>query len=298
MKIKLYSKDIECESCSIVINKLFKTKEGIISHETKPEELIVEFDENKITKETIIDSIKQKGYNVSEDPPENFKNSLNSFIKQKNLFSSEHKLIKLLIATFFILLIAQGALLYFLKDWKYGIWLFYTVISIVAIVGTLSHFKIYKTTYTCMIGMMIGMTVGMQTGLLLGSIIGAINGFFVGALSGMLIASAVGAWAGSCCGIMGVLEGLMAGLMGGTMGPMITVMMFNNHVHYFMPFYVALNLLVLIGLSYMILTHAAPVKSNIEKKTPKFQIILGASFFLLILVNAIIFIAPQSIFFQ
>lgn len=298
MKIKLYSTDIECESCSIVIDKLFKTINGIISHETKPGELIVEFDENKITKEIIINAITQKGYKVSEEPPLGFKKSLNTFLKEKHIFSSEHKLLKILTATFFILLITQGAFLYFLQDWKYGIWLFYTIISIVAIVGTLSHFKLYKTTYTCMIGMMIGMTVGMQTGLLLGSIIGAINGFFVGALSGMLVASIIGAWAGSCCGIMGVLEGMMAGLMGGTMGPMITVMMFNDNVQYFMPFYVALNLLILAGLSYMILTHAAPISSNVAKKTPSFYVIFGAAFLLLALINVIIFLAPQSIFFQ
>jgi copper chaperone CopZ len=298
MKIKLYSTDIECESCSIVIDKLFKTMDGVISHETKPGELIIEFDENKITKESIVNAITQKGYKVSEEQPLGFKKSFNNFLKEKHIFSSEHKLLKILTATFFILLIVQGAFLYFLQDWKYGIWLFYAVISIVSIVGTLSHFKLYKTTYTCMIGMMIGMTVGMQTGLLLGSIIGAINGFFIGALSGMLVASIIGAWAGSCCGIMGVLEGMMAGLMGGTMGPMITVMMFNDNVQYFMPFYLVLNLLILAGLSYMILTHAAPINSNVTKKTPSFYIIFGASFLLLALINLILFLAPQSIFFQ
>lgn len=298
MKLKLYSTDMECESCSIVLNNLFKTMDGINSYETKLGELTVDFDENKITKEKIIEAIEQKGYKVSEQPPADFWILTRSFIKEKQTFAQEHKLLKTLFATLLILFIAQGALLYYLQNWKYAAWMIYSVISIVAIVGALSHFKLYKTTYTCMAGMMIGMTIGMQTGLLLGSFIGATNGFFVGALSGMLIAAAIGAWAGSCCGIMGVLEGMMAGLMGGTMGPMITVMMFNDNIQYFMPFYVALNLLILAGLSYMIITHAAPINSNVAKKTPKFLTIFGASTLLLALINAIMLLTPQSIFFQ
>jgi len=298
MKTTLYSKDIECESCAIVMEKLFKTMDGIKSHQTKPGEIIIDFDESKIKKETIIEAITNKGYKVSDQPPAGFKHTVKSFVSEKHTFAQEHKLIKVLSATLLILLAVQGALFYFLENWKYASWLFYSVISIVAIVGALSHFKLYKTNYTCMVGMMIGMTIGMQTGLLLGFMIGAVNGFFVGALSGMLIAAAIGAWAGSCCGIMGVLEGLMAGLMGGTMGPMISVMMFTDRIHYFTPFYVALNLFVLTGLSYMILTQAAPVHSNVAKKTPKFHTILGVSFLLLALINAIMFFTPQSIFFQ
>jgi hypothetical protein len=115
-------------------------------------------------------------------------------------------------------------------------------------------------------GMMIGMTIGMQTGMLLGAILGATNGFFVGATAGMVLGVTAGIIAGRCCGIMGTMEGMMAGVMGGTMGPMISVMMLSDHLQWFMPLYVIVNIVIVAGLVKMYLEGVvAPAKQVHER---------------------------------
>jgi hypothetical protein len=135
---------------------------------------------------------------------------------------------------------------------KYVIWLLYLNITIAALGTALWHFFAHKAVINCMLGMMIGMTFAMQTGMMLGAIISATNGFFVGAMVGMLISVGIGILTGKCCGIMGIMQGMMAGVMGGTMGPMITLMMFSDHLNIFMPVYMAVNLAIIAGGSYMI----------------------------------------------
>ena len=100
---------------------------------------------------------------------------------------------------------------------------------------------------------------------MLGAVFGATNGFFVGSMVGMLIGVAIGAWAGCGCGVMGWMQGMMAGLMGGTMGPMISIMMFNDHLMLFMPFYIAINVLILWGFSYMVYEEIVEGK-RVERK--------------------------------
>ena len=54
----------------------------------------------------------------------------------------------------------------------------------------------------------------------------------------------------------------MSGIMGGTMGPMISVMMFTDHIQIFMPFYIILNVILLIG--FMKMWHEEIVEGNKE----------------------------------
>lgn len=197
---------------------------------------------------------------------------LREFNTDKKKYRTERKGIGFAVYTF-IILIALEIISYigFLKNipnflLHYGIWIFYLDISVVALMFALWHVFAYKTRVSCMIGMMIGMTIGMQTGMLIGAIIGATNGFFTGAMTGMILGVIVGAFAGKVCGVMGIMEGLMAGVMGGTMGPMISVMMFFDNLHIFMPFFMMINLMIIVCLSYMYFYEVVEGDDSVERK--------------------------------
>lgn len=150
---------------------------------------------------------------------------------------------------------------------RYGWWLFYLNVSMATLGVAAWHLYSFKTDVPCMHGMMIGMTVGMQSGMMLGAVVGATNGFFTGSVVGVLIGVSAGYLAGRCCGIMGIMEGMMAGLMGGTMGPMISLMMLSDHILWFMPLYMIVNVVILIGLVKMFLEGVvAPAASVHERK--------------------------------
>lgn len=174
---------------------------------------------------------------------------------------------------------------------KYAIWVFYLDISIVALITTLWHFLMYKVKFTCMTGMMLGMTFGMQTAMLIGAVIGATNGFFTGAVVGVLLGVGAGILTGKCCGIMGIMEGMMAGLMGGTMGPMITLMMFNDHVQWFMPLYTIVNLLILGGLSLMLVQE---VDASATKDPPDFSLFVSPAVIVTVLLIAVMIYGPHG----
>jgi hypothetical protein len=161
--------------------------------------------------------------------------------------------IKYFAASFIILSLLEAvAYLGFPGLGRYLVWLLYLNITIAALGTALWHFIAHRAQVNCMLGMMIGMTFGMQAGMMIGAVIGATNGFFIGAMVGMIVAVSLGIITGRCCGIMGIMQGMMAGVMGGTMGPMITLMMFSDHLNLFMPFYMAINLAITAGGSYMI----------------------------------------------
>ena len=169
-------------------------------------------------------------------------------------------------------LLEAAAYLGFPQLGRYAVWLLYLNITIAALGTALWHFMAHKAQVSCMLGMMIGMTFGMQTGMMLGAVIGATNGFFAGAMTGMIAAVAIGIITGRCCGIMGIMQGMMAGVMGGTMGPMITLMMFSDHLALFMPFYMAVNLAITAGGSYMIYKE---LEGQGEKKPASFSVFIS-----------------------
>ena len=142
---------------------------------------------------------------------------------------------------------------------------------------------------------MIGMTVGMQTGMMIGAVLGATNGFFVGALAGMLLGVLVGAIMGNCCGVMGVMEGMMAGLMGGTMGPMISVMMVADNIHLFMPFYMIINIIILVGLWYMHHESAVYKAPKLRREPIDFTTYASVSIVACTVLTFIILYAPKNI---
>jgi copper chaperone CopZ len=272
MKTTIYVPDIECESCSKLIGKKLQKKEGVTDFQVKEDSVEIEHTD-KVRADELVKSIQDADFRASLEPFERktFKERLRDIKENKKKYALEKTGIKYATYTF-IILFALEALAYmgFLNKIPnflahYGIWIVYSNIGIVAIGFALWHLFSYKIKVTCMVGMMIGMTIGMQIGMMIGAVIGATNGFFIGAMTGMVLGVIVGSIAGKTCGIMGIMEGMMAGLMGGTMGPMISIMMFSDHLQYFMPVFMAVNVLILAGLSYMIFEEMVEHKKSVQQ---------------------------------
>ena len=148
---------------------------------------------------------------------------------------------------------------------NYGWWLFYLDISVVAMVAVLGYLRSYDLNAPQMLGMMIGMVIGMQGGVMLGAVFGATNGLFVGSLVGMFSGGLSGIYVGCLCGCtMAVIQGLMSGGMAGTMGAMLIGMMLGDHVLVFMPIFTIVNVMILLGLTYLF--HEEGVKGGLCKR--------------------------------
>lgn len=299
MKTKIYVPDIECDSCVKIISKKFKNVEGIKDFKISEDSVVVEHTDPV---EKVIKTIEGAGFRASLEPFERktFKERIKDFKENSEKYKLEKTGIKYAIYTFF-LLVAFEILAYFTFLNKipnfleiYGWWFAYLTISTVALGVGVWHFYSYNARITCMVGMMVGMTFGMQTGMMIGAIIGATNGFFVGATTGMILGSLIGILTGKCCGVMGVMEGMMAGLMGGTMGPMITLMMFFDHLLIFMPIYMLINVIILLGSSYMLFEEVVESKNNIKTRKIDFLTYSMTTVIITLLLAAIILYAPKS----
>lgn len=294
----IYCPDIECESCEKLISKKLSKNDKIKKVEFSQDSIRVDGDVNS---KDIIKEIETLGFRASENPfsRKTLGERIRHFKENKHLYKIERKAFFMFFKSLGLILILEllAYLGFFIQTpnfiSKYGIWLIYLALSVASISTALWHFYSYKTNISCMMGMMIGMTVGMQTGMLIGAIIGATNGFFIGALVGMLVSVAVGIISGQCCGVMGVLEGMMAGVMGGTMGPMITVMMFSDGLNVFMPFYVIINILIMLGMIYMFFEESVEGKAaKIRKISP--QIFYGLLIIITAVLIAIMTYGPKS----
>ncbi len=188
----------------------------------------------------------------------------------------------------FLLLLLIGLFFYYsvsgLSLAKYNWWLIYLLLTIVVVMGALWHVKAHKGKVNSMLGMMIGMTMGMQAGMIMGVIIGSTNGMFMGALFGVLFGVSVGIYVGNCCGLMGILNGMLMGTMGGTMGPMIALMMKVDHILWFMPLFTLINVLILLGLSFLVYEELVEGKQVVKEPMDFF------TFFSLCLVLSVLFI--------
>lgn len=302
MKKTIYVPDIECDSCSNLISRKFKKTEGITRLKFDEESVTIDYDEEKVSEKLLISTIKDAGFRASTQPFERktFKERRRDYKENKHKYELERKVFKYGIGIFFLLtiieLIAYFTFLNNIPNFigNYAWWLFYLNISIATIGVGMWHVLAYKAKVTCMTGMMIGMTVGMQTGMLLGAVIGATNGFFTGAMVGMLLGTAVGALTGKCCGVMGIMEGMMAGVMGGTMGAMITVMMLSDNILIFMPFYVAINIAIVWGLSWMMYEEVVENKRGVIKKPMDFTTLTAISIIATFILIAIMLYGPKS----
>ncbi len=299
---KFFVPDIECDSCSRLIQKKFNNEKGIIAYSVEEDGVAFTFEDELVDEKKIISKISSLGFRVSEEPFERktFKERLRDFRENKSKYVFEKNFIKYALGLFILLSFIE--LIFYLAIFKnipgffskYLIWLIYLNLSVAFLSASLWHIFSYRSKVTCMVGMMIGMTTGMQTGMMLGAVIGATNGFFTGALAGMVLGVIAGIFAGKCCGIMGIMEGMMAGVMGGTMGSMISVMMFSDNIHIFMPVYFVINLVIIVGLSYMFYEEAVENKSGVEKKPIDFSMLAALAVILTVILLFVILYGPKS----
>ena len=302
MKTTIFVPDIECDSCVKILSKAFKTNKAIEQYIIKQDHIIFTHEATHISPTQLTTFITNAGFRASLQPfaRKTFKERIRDFRENPKKYALERKGIKYSILTFALLLllgiIAHATFLNTLPNFlaTYGWWLLYLILSTTFIGFALWHVQSYKANVTCMVGMMIGMTFGMQTGMMIGAIIGATNGFFIGAMTGMLLGVFVGAWTGKCCGVMGVMEGMMAGLMGGTMGSMISVMMFFDHLLWFMPVYMFINIIILLGLSYMLFEEVVEHQQNIQRKQIDFFTFSLITIIVTVILATLMIYGPQS----
>lgn len=176
---------------------------------------------------------------------------------------------------------------------RYAWWILYLDIAVVSIGAAIWHIKSYMMKFNHMIGMMVGMTFGMISGFMIGTIIGATNGMLVGSFAGLIVGVAVGWYNGKCCGIMGVMEGMMAGMMSGIMGAMTGVMLFVDHILYFMPLFMAVNVVLMWGLSYMVYEEIVEKEKDVQRKNVRFWKFFLSCAILVAALAAVILYAPS-----
>ncbi len=278
MKAKIFVPDIECDSCVKVLTKRLNNAQGVEYFTIHDDSVDVMYDESLIRPQNLVETIKTAGYRASLHPFERktFKERLRDFKENRQKYKLERRGLSYALWTFLALLLLEA--LAYRSFWsgtpsflsQYGWWMVYLDIAVIALGTALWHVHSYKAKVTSMVGMMIGMTFGMQAGLMLGTILGATNGFFIGASVGMVTGVFVGILTGRCCGIMGVMEGMMAGVMGGTMGPMISLMMFFDHLLWFMPMFMLVNVVIMGGLSYMLYEEVVEQRKDVLRKSTDF----------------------------
>lgn len=300
-KAKIYCPDIECDSCVKFLDNTLKDVKGLKDFKVNKDNIDVEYDK-PATAQKIAEFITENGYRagLKPFPRKSFKERFRDFIENKDKYQVEYTMLKYSLMTFLALVFVQAIvyLFFFSNDsmflQKHGIWIFYLDVAIVSIGSAMWHVQSYRVEMGMMAGMMIGMTFGMQTGLMIGTIIGATNGMFVGTMVGMLTAIFVGWYNGRHSGIMGVLEGVMAGLMNGSMGAMTAVMLYSDHLLWYMPFFMAFNLIIMWGLSYMLFEEVVENNSKIAKRPVSFVKMVVYSAIVSIVVIAIMIYGPKS----
>lgn len=301
MTSRIYVPDIECESCVKLITKRLHDR-NIKSFEMD-DEAVTLHDASKT--EEVIKIIKHLGYRASTIPFERktLKERFNDIKENPKKYVIEFKGLNYAVWTFLILelafLLAYVGFLKNIPDFfpTYGWWTLYLILSTTSLGIGLWHFYAYKGRVTCMTGMMIGMTFGMQAGMMIGGVIGATNGFFTGAMVGMFSGVIAGVITGRSGGVMGWMQGYMSAVMGGTMGAMITVMMLTDRVLIFMPFYMILNIIIMLGFSYMYYEEVAEKEENVTRMPLDFKTFVSICFIVTTVLMAIMLYGPKSALF-
>jgi heme/copper-type cytochrome/quinol oxidase subunit 2 len=93
---------------------------------------------------------------------------------------------------------------------------------------------------------------------------------------------------------MGITQGLMSGIMGGTMGPMISVMMFYDHLSIFMPIYIVLNVLVLLFMSRIYYEESVKDNDEVKRVPTDISTTLIIAFIVTLVMSAVILFLPRS----
>jgi copper chaperone CopZ len=302
METTIYCPDIECSSCVKVITRALQAKSGVQGFSINKDCVTIAYDPAKATREQLAELVREKGFRAGFEPfsRKTFAERWRDFRESKEKYSVEYQMLEYSAYTLGLLFIVEFILFWGLFNASldflaaYGWWFLYLTISIVALGAAMWHLHSYEGNLTTMTGMMIGMTFGMQTGFLIGTILGATNGMFVGSMAGMLSGVIVGWCNGLRSGIMGIMEGTMAGIMAGLMGAMTGVMLLVDNILWFMPFFVLLNLLVILGLSYMLFEEFVEGNKTISKQPISFSTYFSFSFLALALLGFIMLYGPKS----
>jgi copper chaperone CopZ len=301
MKTTLYVQDIECESCTRLVDRAIKTLQGINGYQIRKDSVLIDYDPSLLKEEAIIEAISSRGYAASKFPLNkmSYKRRLKDFLKDREKYTIERRMFFISIISFFALIFIEGFLyMAFFQDtpgflaqsWQ---WFLYLDISVVSIAASIWHLKAYKGAITSMTGMMLGMTLGMQAGFMIGAVVGASNGMFVGSTVGMLAGVFLGIIGGKDTGIMGGLQGMMSGLMGGTMGAMLTVMMFTDNILLFMPMFMLINVVIMWGMSYMVYEEVVEDKT-VRIEPADFSTFFAYVFIFTTLLGIIMVYGPKS----
>lgn len=118
-------------------------------------------------------------------------------------------------------------------------------------------------------GMMVGMTLGMVAGLITAALFLIPTGnFLYGTIIGTFVGLLFGIPFGRLGGHLGLVEGIMAGPMGGMMGAMLGQMMRPFNIEIFMPFFMFVFLLSLLGISYAVHCGVSCCSGKAKKPSP------------------------------
>jgi hypothetical protein len=154
----------------------------------------------------------------------------------------------------------------FLTVFPYGIMF---VLFLAVLAGTAAYAFRSRKQLDEMHGMMAGMTLGMMAGLATGALVLIPTGnFLIGVIAGSLAGLAFGIPSGKLGGHLGIMEGVVAGPMGGMMGAMLGQMIRPFSIEVFMPFFTAVFLLTLAGISYAIHCGASCCGPDGKKQKP------------------------------
>ncbi len=119
-------------------------------------------------------------------------------------------------------------------------------------------------------GMMVGMTFGMLAGLLAATLYLIPTGNFLnGLIAGSVVGLLFGLPLGKLGGHLGIMEGVIAGPMGGMMGAMLGQMIRPFNIELFIPFFMFILLITLIGLSYTVHCRSNCCEPETSKKKDK-----------------------------
>lgn len=297
----IYCPDMECCSCSRRIEKVLGKSNGIEGFEIKKDSIEVRFNPEIVKPEGIAEEIRKLGFRADFVPfsGKTFAERFRDFTQNRKKYEVEYAAIRNSIAAFALLIAVEAIVwLVFFRQaglaGKYFPWIIYLNIAVVSIGAAIWHLKSYRAEVTNMLGMMIGMTFGMQSGFMIGTIIGATNGMLVGTMTGMIFAVILGYYTGKCCGIMGVLQGMMAGMMGGIMGAMTGVMLSVDNIFLFMPVFMAINLLIMWGLSYMLYEEMVEENPKTTKRNLNFWLLFAFCIIAVAIFALIMFYGPKS----
>lgn len=165
-------------------------------------------------------------------------------------------------------------------------------LTLTVLLGTAAHIWKQRKQVDDMHGMMVGMTLGMLAGLFTATLYLIPTGdFLTGVIVGSIAGLVFGVPFGRLGGHLGIVEGVVAGPMGGMMGAMLGQMVRPFNIEVFVPFFMAVVLVTLLGISYAVHCGVSCCASKKRKPGPVSQrfistwtvatiIVLGISIFL------------------